>query len=132
MGLVPTGTGDRLIRSDRRPDDFKTMTSPFLRAALPWALCWPVLVAAQASAPTTPPLSGALRYDSVFADYKPYRDLDARPWRELNDQLRPSAGAAAAHAGHGAAPTAPPAPSPASAPASRRADTPHHQHGGAR
>ena len=130
MGLVPTGTGDRLIRTDRRPDDFNTMTSPFLRAALPWALCWPVLAAAQASAPSTTPLAGGLRYDSAFVDYKPYRDLDARPWRELNDQLRTSAGSTA-HGGHGS--TAVPAPIPsASAPDGHPADKPHHQHGGAR
>jgi len=46
-----------------------------------------------AKAPTQP-----LRYQSVFADYKPWRDIKPGSWRELNDSVAPAPGKTGGHA----------------------------------
>lgn len=98
------------------------------------ALCLPLLALApaafgaqstatdQAQAETTAP---ALRYQSAFADYKPWQDIKPGNWRELNDKLAATQGQATGHSGHGAA--AVPA-TPASAPEKSSVPaTPAHQ-----
>lgn len=102
------------------------------RLALAVALCLPLLAAAQAASrdPADPKAAGpALRYQSAFADYKPWQDIPPGDWRAVNDKLREAAGQGGGHAGHGspapaaaAAAAAAPAPVPApkaSAPAMR-------------
>ena len=102
------------------------------------ALCLPLLAlgqtgranpaAAKASAP-------ALRYQSAFADYKPWQDAKPGDWRAVNDDLRAQAAGGGGHAGH-AMPGMPAMPAAVSAPASgapKPAMPPHgahHQHGG--
>ena len=57
---------------------------------------------AAAAQPADPaPTGGPLRYDSAFADYKPWQDVGPGNWRALNDAL---VTAPAGHGGHGAAP----------------------------
>ena len=84
----------------------------FLLRRVPAAvLCLPLLALAQAGRtdpadPKTP--APALRYQSAFADYKPWQELKPGDWRAVN------AGVGGAHAGHEM-----PADQPASAPAPR-------------
>ena len=99
------------------------------------ALCLPLLALAQAARPDpadpkTP--APALRYQSAFADYKPWQDSKPGDWRAVNDTVRDAAAKGGAHAGHAMPATAPasaPAPAPsASAPAMPHGG--HHHHGG--
>src|SRR4051812_45983312 len=81
------------------------------RLALGAALCLPLLAPAQAL-PGDPANAKApapaLRYQSAFADYRPWQDLKAGDWRALNDNLAAAApGREGGHAGHGAPPAAP-------------------------
>lgn len=99
------------------------------------ALCLPLLALAQSGQPdpADPKTPGpALRYQSAFADYKPWQDSKPGDWRAVNDTVRDAAAKGSAHAGHGmpaAAPVSAPAPATkASAPAMPHGD--HHQHGG--
>jgi hypothetical protein len=61
-----------------------------LNTALAVALAMPMFAFAQA------PASG-LRYPSAFADYKPYREVQAGNWRALNDAVRDVGGGSMAH-----------------------------------
>jgi len=108
------------------------MNTFFSRLAPAAALCLPLLALAQAGradpADAKAP-APALRYQSAFADYKPWQDAKTGDWRALNDALR-ATGAGGGHAGH----TMPAAsPAAASAPA-HKASAPshdgHHMHGG--
>ena len=94
------------------------------------ALCAPLLALAQvgggdpadARAPAPP-----LRYQSAFADYKPWQDTKAGDWRALNDALW-NTGAGGGHAGHAMPP--PPVAAPAPGPkASAPSQGGHHMHG---
>lgn len=81
------------------------------RLALAVVLCLPPLAFAQAASndPTQAKApAAALRYQSAFADYKPWQDIKPGPWRELNDRLAPvSASGPAAPADKASAPPAP-------------------------
>jgi hypothetical protein len=107
-----------------------------LRLAPAVALCLPLLAPAQAGRPDpadpkTP--APALRYQSAFADYKPWQDTRPGGWRGVNDTVRDAAAKAGGHAGH-----AMPADTPASTPApAAKASVPampghdgHHKRGG--
>jgi hypothetical protein len=100
------------------------------------ALCLPLLAFAQADRPDpadpkTP--APALRYQSAFADYKPWQDPKPADWRAVNDVVRDAAAKGGGHGGH-----AMPANTPASAPApAPKASAPamlghggHHKRGG--
>jgi len=54
----------------------------------------------------------ALRYDSAFADYKPWQETQPADWRAVNDAVR-GAAQGGGHAGHGASAQAASAPPPA-------------------
>ena len=73
----------------------------------------------------------SLRYDSVFARYKPYRDEKATPWREANDTVSQIGGwrayAKEAQQPEPVSSTAAPA-TPASATVAK--PNPHEGHGG--
>jgi hypothetical protein len=96
------------------------------------ALCLPLLALAQAG--RTDPANArapapALRYQSAFADYKPWQDAKPGDWRALNDALQ-GTGASGGHASH-AMPSAPPAAAPAPASkASAPSHGGHHMQGG--
>jgi hypothetical protein len=112
------------------------MNNILSRLAPAVALCLPLLAWPQAGQPdpadpkTAAP---ALRYQSAFADYKPWQDTKPADWRAVNDTVRDAAGKGGGHAAH-----AMPAKSPASAPApAPKASAPamsghggHHKHGG--
>jgi hypothetical protein len=73
----------------------------------------------------------AVRYQSVFSDYRPYQEVQIRPWRQSNDEVAAGQG----HAGHGAkGGNRTPAPSPAAEPSVRKPAPPaasggHETHG---
>jgi hypothetical protein len=105
------------------------------RLAPALALSLPLLAGAQGVAePRNAKTGRPLHYQSAFADYKPYSDVDLGNWRAINDAVGVAALKQGRHAGHG--PTA--TPSPASAPAatasspmpSREAPPKHHSHHG--
>lgn len=109
------------------------MNNLFSRLAPAVALCLPLLALAQAARPDPSDSKAAappLRYQSAFADYKPWQDAKPGDWRALNDALQ-GAGAGGGHAGH-AMPSAT-SPKAASAPAGK-ASAPfhsgHHMQGG--
>lgn len=81
------------------------------------------IAAAQPVASASPPL----RYDSAFADYKPWQDIAPLEWRKVNDAVREAA-SRGGHAGHGSA-AAPAAANSASAP-SPKPEPAHGHHGG--
>lgn len=110
------------------------MNNIFFRLLPAAVLCLPLLAvgqtgradpaAAKASAP-------ALRYQSAFADYKPWQDASPGDWRALNDALRAQAAGGSGHAGH--AMPAMPAAASAPPPSASKPVMPHgahHQHGG--
>jgi hypothetical protein len=73
-------------------------------------LCLPPWIAAQAAdggqaEPTTP--SPGLRYESAFADYRPYQDIKPGDWRAIN------AAVSKPPVGHAMGSSAPQTPSPA-------------------
>ena len=78
------------------------MNNLLSRLAPALVLCLPLLALAQPVRPDptdakTP--APALRYQSAFADYKPWQDTKPGDWRALNDALR-DAGGGGGHAGH--------------------------------
>lgn len=79
---------------------------------------------AKASAPP-------LRYQSAFADYKPWKDAQPGDWRAVNDNVRDASATGGGHGGHTmpGAPAAGPVPA---AKASAPAHGGHHPHGGHR
>lgn len=106
----------------------------FLRLVPAAALCLPLLALGQTGRadPATPKASApALRYQSAFADYKPWQDTKPGDWRALNDGLRTQAAGGGGHAGH-AMPGMPAAASAPAASASKPAlpHGAHHPHGG--
>lgn len=86
------------------------------------ALSLPLLAIAQQSASPSDPKAAAptLRYQSAFADYKPWQDVKPGNWQQLNDNVAPKPGASSGLAGHGSAqPAASAAPATAAAPAKK-------------
>ena len=66
------------------------------------ALCLPPLAFAQAVRADPADANGpapALRYQSAFADYKPWQDTRPGDWRAVNDNVR-QAGIRSSHPGH--------------------------------
>lgn len=97
------------------------------------ALCVPLAALAQTPAAAAPSASApALRYQSAFADYKPWQDIKPGDWRQLNDNVTPKDGKGGGHAGHGAAPAPAVPAAKASAPAAPAAGghQGHQMHGG--
>lgn len=87
-----------------------------LAPAMALSLALPVF-AQQASDPADARTAGPqLRYQSAFADYKPWQDIKVGDWRRLNDNLAPTAAADGGHAGHSSTAPAAPASLPASGP----------------
>lgn len=87
------------------------------------ALALPSLAGAQPSADPADPKAPAapLRYQSAFADYRPWQDVKPGNWRQLNDNL----------VGQGTPAAAPsPAPAASTPPADHGDHHRHHQHGG--
>jgi hypothetical protein len=111
------------------------MNTPFLRLAPAVALGLPLLALAQTARPDPADAKAAappLRYQSAFADYKPWQDAKPGDWRAVNDNVRDAGAKGGAHGGH-ASPPAPAASAPAakaSAPAPAHGG--HHPHGGHR
>jgi hypothetical protein len=111
------------------------MNNTLFRLAPAVALCLPLLALAQAGQPDPADSKAsvpALRYQSAFADYKPWTDTRPGDWRAVNDNVRDAAAKGGAHAAPGAPAAAPAASAPAS-----QASAPampghggHHQHGG--
>jgi hypothetical protein len=111
------------------------MTHFLHRLAPALALSLPLLTGAQGVAePKNAKAGTPLRYQSAFADYKPYSDVDLGNWRALNDTVGVAAIKQGGHAGHSA--TAMPSPASAPAPAgaassampSPEAPSKHHSH----
>jgi|SRR5688572_31586736 hypothetical protein len=101
------------------------MNKLFKRLTPAAVLSLPVLAFAQQSldpADAKPPAQ-PLRYESAFADYRPWQDVKPGNWRQLNDNLAPAPGKAGGHAGHGAASPA----ASAAAPAGSASAVPGHQ-----
>lgn len=104
------------------------MNNFFSRLAPAAALCLPLLALAQAGRPdpADPKAAApALRYQSVFADYKPWQDIKPGDWRAVNDNVRDGA----AKGGDGAGQTMPAA-APALAPAPKASAAAMPAHGG--
>lgn len=106
------------------------MKNTTFRLATAMALCLPGLALAQ----TDPAPASALRFESAFADYKPWADVSPADWRTVNETVRSKAGAGA-HSGH-SAPAVPasatqgkPAPPPA-ATTGEPGHSGHQMHGG--
>ena len=111
------------------------------RLATALTLSLPMLAFAQQTGEPADTKASApsLRYRSAFADYKPWQEIRPGDWRQLNDNLRPEAGAAGGHAGHGApvsaasqAPASAPAPAPKASPPATPAQQGQPMHGGKR
>ena len=112
------------------------MNNLISRLAPAAALCLPLLTLAQAGRPDAADPKApapALRYESAFADYKPWQDTKPGDWRAVNDTVRDAAAKGGAHAGH-TMPAAAPASSPAAASQASAPAMPahggHHRHGG--
>lgn len=106
------------------------MNHILLRLAPAVALCLPLLASAQRAAEPVKPQP--LHYDSAYADYKPYRDLETGDWRALNTTVGVAGmkhGGMGHSMGHPMPPAAAAAPAAAAPAASApRAAHPHHQH----
>lgn len=112
------------------------MNNILSRAVPAVGLCLPLLAFAQAGRPDPADPKApapALRYQSAFADYKPWQDTPPGDWRAVNDVVRGAAAQGGSHAGH-AMPASPPASAPTSPPKAPPHPTPghggHHLHGG--
>lgn len=108
------------------------MNNLFTRLAPAVALCLPLLALAQARRPDPSDAKAAapaLRYQSAFADYKPWQDAKPGNWRALNDVLG-GTGAGGGHAGHAMPMTVPAAASAPASKASVRTHSGHHMQGG--
>ena len=96
-------------------------------------LTLPLAAVAQANPAGPPATAPALRYESAFADYTPWQDIQPGDWRAINDAL---AKGPAGHGEHGEKPPAAGTPSsqPEKPANSRQAPVPmhdgHHMHGG--
>ncbi len=105
------------------------------RLAPALALSLPLLSGAQGVAePRNAKAAAPLRYQSAFADYKPYGGADLGNWRALNDAVGVAALKQGGHAGPGATATPSPAGAPAAAASSpmpgREPRPKHHSHHG--
>lgn len=110
----------------------RTMKTHLKTSAGVLALCLPALALAQSADPSagghpTPPL----HYQSAFADYKPWQDIERADWRAVNDTVGGASAASGGHAGHGTAP-APATSAPATTAPSMRHHDGHPSHGGAK
>lgn len=109
------------------------MNIPFLRWAPAVALSVPLLALAQqrADAPGPKASAPAMRYQSAFADYHPWQDIQPGDWRQLNDALVQAPGGAGGHAGHaiGMSPAAPAPKAAAPAAATHQGHQMQHKHG---
>lgn len=111
------------------------MNNFFLRLLPATVLCVPWLAlgqAGRADPAATSASSPALRYQSAFADYKPWQDAKPGDWRELNDKLGEQAAGGSGHAGHAmpGTPAAGSAPSPAASKPAMPTHGAHRMHGG--
>ncbi|WP_299790282.1 hypothetical protein [Ramlibacter sp.] len=101
------------------------------------ALCLPILAQAQSDPADSKSPAVAPRFESAFADYKPWKDVSAGDWRAANEAVGPGA-TAAAQGGHGppaavAAPAAAQKTAPAAAASSHEGHDMHdmdHMQGG--
>jgi len=107
------------------------MNNPTNRLALAMALSLSMPVfpqqgsdSAELEAPARP-----LRYQSAFADYKPWQDLEPGNWKQLNDNLAPAPGTGS-NAGHRSAEPAAPATAPKPSAPAAPAHQEHHMYGG--
>ena len=108
------------------------MNNTFLRLVPAAALCLPLIALAQASRPDpADPKASAptLRYQSAFANYKPWTDAKPGDWRAVNDTVRDAA-AKDGHAGHGTGAAAPAVPTPKKASGPTMPAHGNHQHHG--
>jgi hypothetical protein len=119
------------------------MSNSFIRWAPALASCFAPLAPALAGSAESMPAAASAppAYRSVFADYKPWQNLEPGNWRALNDGLRSGEAGAMGDMGsmhdmsgmHRHSPsTAPAASVPASAPESAPAHSGHHMYGGNR
>ena len=109
------------------------MKSLFSRLAPAVALGLPLLALAQAGRPdpADPKASApALRYQSAFADYKPWRDTKPGDWRAVNDNVRQATAKSGGHVGHQMSPASPAAASAPLAKPAAPAPGGHPTHGG--
>ena len=108
------------------------MNSFLSRLAPALALCLPLLAVAQqrAEAPDAKSPATPLRYQSAFANYKPWQDIKPGHWRQLNDNL--VAGSSGGHSMHGmgAAASAPAAQASAPAAPAPQGHQMHQMQGG--
>lgn len=115
---------------------------PFRFATLLYCVVVLTPLAASAQQPNSglsPAYAGAavpaVKYESAFTGYVPFRDEKLVPWRDVNDEAARVGGhlgifgGAAGHAGHGAAKPAAQPVSPAAKPVAPSA--PHMMHGSA-
>ena len=103
--------------------DMKNKPSRLVTAA---CLALPLSAVTQASfaGPATPEPS-SLRYESAFADYKPWQEIQPGDWRAINDALGKGA---TGHSEHGAAPAGGTSAGPAAKPARpQQAPMPGHE-----
>jgi hypothetical protein len=70
---------------------------------MPALLSLPVLALAQQSLDPADvkALAQPLRYESAFAEYRPWQDVKPGNWRQLNDNLAPAPAKAGGHAQRG-------------------------------
>lgn len=94
-------------------------------------------LAQQRAEPPGPKASApALRYQSAFADYRPWQDIPPGDWRQLNAALAPTPGGASAHASHaghaagGSGPAAPALKGTAAAVSTHQGHQGHQAHQG--
>ena len=59
----------------------------FPKWAAAFAACMPVLAVAQTAKTDAQGPAPQLRYQSAFADYKPYKDIPLANWRAVNDTV---------------------------------------------
>ena len=101
----------------------------FLSRLIPVAaLCLPPLVVAQAGRPDPADAKApapAIRYESAFADYKPWQETRPGDWRAVNDNVRPAGTRSGSHAGH---PVSPVSAAAASAPLAKPPAPAHGSH----
>ena len=64
------------------------------------AACMPLLATAQAAKTEASKAAPQLTYQSVFADYKTYKDARLADWREVNATVAGAPEGASGHAGH--------------------------------
>jgi hypothetical protein len=79
------------------------MNKTTLRLAAAMALCLPALAQQQSDPADGKSPAPALRYESAFTDYKPWKDVSAGDWRAANEAVAapaPQPAPAASATGH--------------------------------